>query len=189
MDEPFLDLGKNKLSLSCVELLPLLAYFEFLPTMLNYSSLRVLAFACAGLIGLPFPPLFAPVSPSSLIKEGDRGRHLERKYNPLWVAVVRVPGAWWGMRWPRCRGVRSYFCVCQFLLCNLDPVSSFSHWASLSPLSPPAVESSCPRILLKFQFWEFFKWAWPWSKYVFVVGLFFFFTETSFYSFPVLHSR
>lgn len=53
MDEPFPELGKNQAALSCVGLLPLIAYLEFLPVTLSYFSLCVLAFLSATPMGLP----------------------------------------------------------------------------------------------------------------------------------------
>lgn len=79
MDEPFPYLGKN---LFFVGLLPLLAYFKFLPTMFSYSSLCVPAFVGATSTGLPFPQS-APVCLSFFIKEGHLGKQLERQHNVL----------------------------------------------------------------------------------------------------------
>lgn len=59
-----------------------------------------------------------------------------------------------------------------YLLCNLGPISPFAYWTPLSPLSSTALESSCPRILEKFQFQNFFKSGWPWLKY-FIIYFFF----------------
>jgi len=184
MDEPFPDLGKNQVNLSCVRLLPLLAYVEFLPTMLSYSSLHVLAFVVATPMGLPFPPALC-LYPFQLHCKGRRPGQAAGE------ETQRALGSWSQGPWTLLSHalVTLSRCAATFLCMSVPTLQLGSYFSicslhTLEPSQPNSLKIQLSQNTCKIPLSKIFQ-----INMTLVKILFFFPTETSSYSFPALHNK